>query len=207
MAIKAVIFDIGNVLIEWQPERFFDATIGIEKRKTLFATIDLHKMNDRIDRGENWEQVVSETAKDYPEFSAEILMWHSHWLEMAQPPLDHSLKLLRTLRQKGTPVFALSNFGVETFAYAEEVYPFLREFDQRFISGHMQMIKPDAAIYEAVETDTKLAPNEMLFADDRIDNIDAAAKRGWHTHLFQSPAGWAAVLVEHGLLTSTEAQS
>jgi len=206
MAIKAVVFDIGNVLIEWQPERFFDAKIGEIRRRELFATIDLHEMNDRIDRGENWQAVVDATAQEYPEFTAEIQMWHSNWLDMAQPKIGHSVHLLRALRTKGVTVFALSNFGVETFAYAEKVYPFLTEFDRRFISGHMRMIKPEPAIYAALETETGFAPDQLLFADDRIDNTNAAAARGWNVHLFEGAAGWATSLVQHGLLTKDEAK-
>lgn len=205
MAIQAVIYDIGNVLIEWQPERFFDAKIGVARRKALFEAIDLHVMNDEIDRGANWGDTVAKTTAEYPDWRDEIMMWHSHWLEMAQPEIPQSLALLRTLRTKGVPVFALSNFGIETFAYAETVYPFLTEFDRRYISGHMRLIKPEVAIYQAVETDCGLAPETLLFADDRIDNIKAAADRGWQTHLFKGPARWAQALVDHGVLTSKEA--
>jgi len=74
--IKAVIFDIGNVLIEWQPEVFFDRHLGEDRRRALFDAVDLHKMNDRVDCGENFHKVLAETADEYPEWRAEIEMWH-----------------------------------------------------------------------------------------------------------------------------------
>ena len=203
---EAVVFDIGNVLIEWQPERFFDSVIGADRRRAMFADIDLHGMNDRVDRGENFHQVIAETAKTYPDWHDEVMIWHDRWIEMAAPVIDRSVRLLQALRARGVPVFALTNFGIQTFEIAEPVYPFLRDFDRRYISGHMGVIKPDAEIYRMVEEDCGIAPAALLFADDRIDNIRAAAARGWQTHLFDGPQGWAERLVAEGLLSEGEAQ-
>jgi 2-haloacid dehalogenase len=203
--IDAVVFDIGNVLIEWQPERHYDRVIGETRRREMFAAVDLHAMNDGVDRGEHFPTKVSKTAAAYPEFAAEIQRWHDDWLHMASPEIPHSVRLLRALRAKGIPVFALSNFGVETFALACETYPFLNEFDQRYISGHMGVIKPDPKIYQMLEDDCGLYPDRLLFTDDRADNIAAADARGWKTHLFTGADGWAAKLIELGLLTEQEA--
>ncbi|MEM6408416.1 MAG: HAD family phosphatase [Pseudomonadota bacterium] len=205
MSIQAVIFDIGNVLIEWQPERHYDRWIGKARRKQMFAEVDLHGMNDRIDSGENWRDVIYETAEAYPAWRNEIIKWHSDWIALASPVIPHSVHLLRTLRAKGVLVFALTNFGVESFEYASSIYSFLTEFDRRYVSGHMKVIKPAARIYEMVEEDCGLAPETLLFADDRPGNVDAAMARGWNAHLFEHPQGWAECLVSHGLLTAEEA--
>lgn len=203
--IKAVIFDIGNVLIEWQPERFYDRAIGKDRRRAMFADVDLHAMNDLVDLGGPFKETIYKAAESYPEWRAEIEMWHDHWIEMAAPTIEHSVKLLRTLRAKGIPVFALTNFGIESFDYAETIYSYLGEFDRRYISGHMKVIKPDPTIYQMVEDDCGLAPETLLFADDRHDNIEVARARGWNAHLFENPQGWADCLVSHGLLTAEEA--
>ena len=76
--IDAVVFDIGNVLIEWQPERWYDARVGEARRRAMFAAVDLHAMNDRVDRGEDFREVIYGTADAYPDFAAEIRMWHDH---------------------------------------------------------------------------------------------------------------------------------
>ncbi|MDP7150478.1 MAG: HAD-IA family hydrolase, partial [Paracoccaceae bacterium] len=99
----------------------------------------------------------------------------------------------------------LTNFGIQSFDYAQTQYPFLAEFDRRYISGHMGVIKPDPRIYEMLEADCGIAPQALLFADDRQDNIDMARSRGWQVHLFEGPQGWADRLVAHGLLTKSEA--
>ncbi len=205
MTIDAVIFDIGNVLIEWQPERYYDRTIGEARRKAMFAAVDLHGMNDRVDRGEAFRDVIYETAEQYPDFRAEIRDWHDKWIELAQPAIPRSVRLLRALRAKGVPVFALTNFGIESFAYAQTQYDFLNEFDHAYVSGHMAVIKPDQSIYEMVEAHCPHAPDTLLFTDDRADNIAAASVRGWQTHLFEGPEGWAARLVADGVLTEEEA--
>jgi 2-haloacid dehalogenase len=83
--IEAVIFDIGNVLIEWQPERYYDGTIGEERRRAMFAEVDLHGMNDRIDLGENFRDVIYETAEVYPHWRAEIRDWYDNWIKLASP--------------------------------------------------------------------------------------------------------------------------
>lgn len=198
--IAAVIFDIGNVLIEWQPERFYDGVIGADRRKAMFAAIDLHGINDLVDRGHNFRDTIYAAAEANADWAAEVRMWHDNWADMATPTIDHSIRLLRALRAARVPVFALSNFGIQTFEIAEPVYPFLTEFDRRYISGHMGEVKPGHRIYEMVEQDCGLAPETLLFADDRVDNIATAAKRGWQTHLFEHPQGWADRLVSEGLL-------
>jgi 2-haloacid dehalogenase len=204
--VKAVIFDIGNVLIEWQPERFFDSVIGPARRKAMFAAIDLHGINDEVDRGGNFRDTIYAAADVYPDWRDEVIMWHDRWIEMAAPAIDHSVRLLRALRANGIPVFALTNFGIQTFEIAEPVYPFLKEFDRRYISGHMGVIKPDADIYQQVEDDCGIPPAGLLFADDRIDNINVATARGWQTHLFEGPQGWADRLVHERLLRPEAAQ-
>lgn len=200
MTINAVIFDIGNVLIEWQPEKFYDRVIGEDRRRAMFAEVDLHAMNDKVDLGGKFADLVAETAARYPDWHDEILMWRDNWLDLAAPVIQPSVDLLRALRGAGVPVFALTNFGIDTFAIAEEAYPFLKDFDRRYVSGHMGVIKPDPVIYEMLEADCGLDPETLLFADDRPDNITAARARGWQAHLFETPHGWEACLKSHGLL-------
>ncbi|GAA6208995.1 HAD family phosphatase [Cognatishimia sp. WU-CL00825] len=205
MTIQAVIFDVGNVLIEWNPERFYDRVIGIEKRTEMFAELDMHDMNNDIDLGAPFQQRIYDFADENPKWGDEIRMWHDNWFELASPAIDHSWRLLRALRTKGIKVFALSNFGVDNWPPAVKVYPVLGEFDREFISGRMQMVKPFNRIYEKVEEDTGIEPDQLIFTDDRADNIATARARGWKTHLFDGPQGWAERLVAEGLLSETEA--
>lgn len=205
MTIKAVVFDIGNVLIEWQPERFYDSVIGEDRRRAMFDAVDLHDMNERVDLGHPFTQTIYAMADQVPDWRDEVRMWHDRWIEMATPVIDHSVRLMKALQGKGMPVFSLTNFGVESYDYAATHYPFLREFDRDFISGHMKVTKPSAQIYQMVEAESGLSGDALLFADDRADNIAQADARGWRTHLFEGPQGWADRLVAEGLLSADEA--
>ena len=205
MTVKAVIFDIGNVLIEWQPERFYDGAIGQARREAMFREVDLHQMNEEVDLGGPFRDTIYGYADRHPEWRAEIRMWHDRWLELATPVIDHSVRLMRALQAKSVPVFSLTNFGVESYAFAARHFDFLNEFDRDFISGHMQVTKPAPRIYEMLEEASGLRGAELLFTDDRAANIAVASGRGWRTHMFEGPEGWAARLVDEGLLTAAEA--
>ena len=206
MTIKAVVFDIGNVLIHWDPKPFYDNLIGPERRKQLFEQAGLDEMNELVDLGHPFRQTIYDWADKHPEWRNEIRMWHDHWIEFARPEIPLSVHLMKALQSKGIAVISLSNFGVDSYDYAATFYPFLREFDQDFVSGHMRVIKPNPEIYAMLEAKTNLSGAELIFTDDREDNILAASERGWKTHLFTGPEGWAARLVEEGLLTEEEAQ-
>lgn len=205
MTPEAVIFDIGNVLTRWQPEAFYDRVIGADRRRALFAAVDLHHMNDLIDEGALFKETIYDWAERYPEWAPEVRMWYDRWIELASPRIDGSIHLQRALRAKGVPVFALTNFGRYSFAEAVPKMDFLQDFDKRYVSGEMGVIKPDPRIYEMVEQDCGIAPDRLLFTDDRADNITAAARRGWRTHQFETWQGWARRLVAEGLLTDEEA--
>ncbi len=200
MSVEAVVFNIGNVLVEWEPERFYDTVMPRAEREKMFETVDLHRMNDLVDRGANWRDTVYACAEEYPEYRDMIRLWHDRWGEMAAPAIEESAVILRALRARGVPVLALSNFGIQTFELAETMYPVLTEFDQRYVSGYLGEVKPEPRIYEIVEEECGFSPEGLLFADDRQENLDAAVARGWQVHLFDGPAGWAARLKQEGLL-------
>lgn len=204
MTPEAVIFDIGNVLLEWQPERFYDAVIGPERRVRLFAEVDLAGMNEGVDLGAPFAASVEALAQAHPDWAPEIRMWRERWFEIAHPPIEGSIRVMRALRARGVPVFALTNFGRETFDAAVERLPFLAEFDRAWVSGRMGVMKPDPAIYAALEAECGVAPGRLIFTDDRADNIAVAAARGWQTHLFEGWQGWAARLVDAGLVQKAE---
>ncbi|QFT58458.1 Alpha-D-glucose-1-phosphate phosphatase YihX [Sulfitobacter sp. THAF37] len=205
MKPQAVVFDIGNVLIHWDPLPVYDRLIGPARRQVLFDAVDLFDMNRRVDLGEPFAALVRATADAHPDWRDEIMLWQKHWMEMASPAIDHSVRLMQALQTKGIPVFSLTNFGIETYELAAGHYPFMRAFDRDFISGHLKMIKPDPAIFAHVEDTSGIDPAALLFTDDSAANIAAAAKRGWQTHLFDGPEGWADRLVKEELLTKEEA--
>lgn len=203
--INAVIFDIGNVLIRWHPETWYDKAVGPDRRTAFFGAFDFHALMERIDAGGHFTDTIEAAARGTPDWQAEILMLRDHWCDIAQPAIPRSVRLLKALKARGHQVFALSNFGAQNYPWTVAQFPFLELFDRSYISGEMGLIKPDPAIYAALEADCGLAPETLLFADDRADNIGAAQARGWQTHLFETPQGWADCLIRHSLLTKEEA--
>ena len=205
MQPQAVVFDIGNVLTCWTPEAFYDRAIGEARRRELFAEVDLHAMNLAVDAGALFRDTIYDWAEQHPNWAVEIRWWYDRWIELASPRIEGSIALLRALRAKGVPVFALTNFGRDSFAEAMPRLDFLSEFDRKYVSGEMGVVKPDPVIYQMVEDDCGLSGAQFLFTDDRADNITAAARRGWQTHQFESWQGWARRLVAEGFLTEQEA--
>lgn len=201
---QAVVFDIGNVLVTWAPEAFYDREIGPEARRALFASADLHGMNEIVDAGGPFRETVYVWADRHPAWGREIRWWHDRWLELASPRIEGSIRLLRALRARGVPVFALTNFGRDSFAFARTRIDVLTEFDRAFVSGEMGVTKPDPRIYAMVEAATGLPPEALIFTDDKAENVQAAAARGWRTHQFHHVRGWAERLVAEGLLTAEE---
>ncbi len=142
---QAVIFDIGNVLIEWNPERYYDSQLGEEARRRLFDEVPLTQMNLDIDAGALFRETIYDMADRHPHWAEPIRWWHDRWIHMASPRIEPSIALLRALRKRGVPVFALTNFGIHSFAYAETQYDFFTEFDRRYISGELGVIKAGPA--------------------------------------------------------------
>ena len=199
MRPAVMVFDIGRVLIGWDPEGFYDRAIGPARRQALFKAVDLHRMNLNIDLGIGFRDVVADCAARHPDWAAEIMLWHDRWSDMVPGPIAGSVALLHRLRASGVPVLALTNFGRETLEIAKARFDFLNAFDRMFVSAELGLIKPDPAIYAAVES-AGYAPEALFFADDMPANVAAAAARGWHTHRFETPEGLAAALAAHGLL-------
>ena len=197
---KWVVFDIGRVLVEWEPDRLYAKLIAdADNRANFFARTNLSAVNSEADRGGDLKGRIAALAELYPEDAHLILPWWDQWSQMCHAPIHQTEAFLRRLRQAGTPVCALSNFSNDTFDIARELYPVLKEFDAEVISGLEGVTKPDPLIYMLVEQRTGASGAELFFMDDIQENVEAAQARGWRTHLFDGWDGLAAKLPEVGL--------
>ena len=161
MTIEAVVFDIGNVLIEWAPERVYDRLLGrngagICSRRSIWRDELRGRSRCPVPR------VGSRFADENPLYRDEILLWHDRWIDMASPAIDHSVTLLRALRAKGIAGLCPVEFRAETFDHACATYDFLNEFDRAYISAHHRIAKPDPAFYAVLETDSGLSGASLL---------------------------------------------
>jgi 2-haloacid dehalogenase len=201
---KAVVFDIGNVLIKWEPFEVYDLLVGPARRKAFFSAVPILHGNEEVDQGENFNLMLDRLLGQFPHWSAEIEIWRNHWCDMVQNPIPGSIRLKDKLIERGIPVFALSNFGRETFETALKMHPTLRDFDRTYISGRLGIIKPNPNFFKLVEEDSGLSGQDFLFTDDRQENIASAEARGWRTHLFQTAEGLARCLIDLGLLSKID---
>ncbi len=198
---KAVVFDIGNVLVEWDPDRLYTRLMpNAAARAGLFARVDFEAMNIAGDRDGDLEAKVAALAARHPDDAAAILAWWEDWHEMFAPDIPDTAMVLRGLRDGGVPVYALSNFAADSFERAVALYPVLAEFDIPVISGREGVVKPEPRIYEILEERSGLSGPDLFFTDDRPDNIVAAQARGWRAHLFNGAAGLRIALATAGIL-------
>ena len=198
--IKAVVWDIGNIFAMWEPEAFYDKRLGVERRQRFFEETQPHVMNHAFDLGADGHTLTRAHAEKHPTWAEEIHLWIDAWPEMFATVVPGSAEIVDALAAKGVKQLALSNFGAETLEIAKDMHPALQRFDEEYVSAHLGVAKPDTAIYEALEAGSGLSGAELIFTDDKQENIDAAAARGWKTHLFEGADGWRARLEAEGLL-------
>jgi len=200
-APEAVVFDIGEVLLHWSPERVYARLIpDAEQRALFFRDICPPEWNAAFDRGAPMPQGVADHAARHPAHADLILAWWADWPQMIGPAIEGSVACLKALKARGVPVYGLTNFAAETFEIARARYPFLDDFDVCVVSAHVKRNKPEPEIYAELEARTGAAPRTLFFADDRPENVAAAEARGWHGHVFEHAEGLQAALIGHGLL-------
>ncbi len=174
-----VVFDIGNVLVRWNPRNLFRKTMKDEARMERFLTAALSMDFIALtDIAADFSKAVAERAKAFPEFAHELHLFDERWIETIGGPIEENVALLRSLGAAGRPVYALSNFATVKFAIARQMYDFLGEFDHAVISGHVGAVKPDPRIFEILFERVGRRPEELVFVDDQIRNIEAARALG-----------------------------
>jgi 2-haloacid dehalogenase len=200
--IDAIVFDLGGVLIDWNPRhlyrRLFDGDEAAMER--FLAEICTPAWNARQDSGRSWHDAVESLARLHPEQRELIVAYHERWPEMLGGPLDGTVGILAELRAAGLRLAALSNWSAEKFPVARERYDFLGWFEAVVISGDAGASKPDPRIYRLLLERTGFDPGTTLFIDDVAANVAVAAGQGMRTHLFRDPLTLRADLQELGLL-------
>lgn len=198
--IRHIVFDIGQVLVHYDPTLPFLRILPDEERRAFFfAHVCTSAWNAEQDRGRTWAEAEHEKIRDYPEWENEILAFRLHWEEMVPHAYEDSVAILERLVAEGRDVTLLTNFAADTYVVAEAIYPFLRKGRGVTVSGRVHMIKPDPAIY-ALHTETfGLEPSATLFIDDSARNVEAANAFGWNAVQFTGADALKADLKRFGL--------
>lgn len=199
-AVTNVVFDIGNVLIRWDPKLLYSRLIPDTAERDWFLTeVCSSDWNLEMDRGLPFAQSIAERTARHPEWASEIRAWDLHWHEMVPGAIDGTVAILEALREAGVPTWAITNFSTEKFAECLERFPFLRGFRDTVVSAHEKLVKPDPAIYRILLDRNDLDPATCLFVDDNPDNVVGARSVGMKAVAFTSPARFAADLAAHGI--------
>ena len=198
--ISAVVFDIGGVLLEWDPRHVyrdvFDDEAEMERFLTEVCSREWHEDNDR---GVRYAESCAALAARFPEYASEIFLWGERTEDMIVGTIDGTVEVLRELQAAGVPCYGLTNMEAETYPVRLERYDFLRSLEGTVVSSHEGVVKPDPEIFRRLFERFELVPETTVFIDDAERNVEAARALGMRAVRFTGPAQLRAQLVALGL--------
>ncbi len=185
---QAIVFDLGGVLIDWDPRHLYRKLIGDEAVMNMFlGEIATQRWNAYHDEGRRWSDGVAMLSAVYPEYADWIAAYIDRWEEMLNGPIEESLQILTELRDQGRELHALTNWSTETFPIARDKFDFLGWFEHIIVSGEERVKKPDPRIFRILLERIGRTGPECVFIDDSAANVAAAAELGLGTIHFTSP--------------------
>jgi 2-haloacid dehalogenase len=200
---SAVVFDLGGVLVDWNPRylyrKLFDDEAEMDRFLSEVCTMEWHHAHDL---GVPPEETCPPLIAAHPEYAEHIWAWTARSEEMVAGPIDESVEILRALKDRGVPVYGLTNMETWTYPGRRERYPFLRWFDGTVVSGFEGVAKPDPRVFELLLDRFGLDAASTLFIDDSPKNVAAARGVGMQALEFESPAALRDELIAAGLLPS-----
>lgn len=197
----AVVFDLGGVLLDWNPRylyrKLFDDEADMDRFLSEVCTMEWHHAHDL---GVPPEETIPPLVEAHPEYAEMIRAWPERSEEMLAGPIEESVEILRALKEQGVPVYALTNMETWTYPGRRERYPFLTWFDGTVVSGFEGVAKPDRKVFELLLDRFGLTPGTTIFIDDSPKNVAAARAAGIQAIEFESPALLRQSLEQAGLL-------
>ncbi|TIS61031.1 MAG: HAD family phosphatase [Mesorhizobium sp.] len=198
--IRHIVFDIGKVLIHYDPDLAFNRLIpDADERKWFFANVCTSEWNIEQDRGRTWEEAEALLIAEHPDHAENIRNFRRHWHDMVPHAYDDSVAIMVGLIESGRDVTMLTNFAADTFTEARQRFDFLDRPRGVTVSGEIGLIKPDQAIYDHHIASFGLEPAATLFIDDSQKNVDGAKAAGWQAVLFTDAKALKADLERLGI--------
>ena len=202
-AVDTVVFDIGNVLVRWDP-RFLYRTLfaDAERMEWFLAEVCNHDWNMEQDRGRTWDAAIAEAVGRHPGLEPEIRAFRDRWDVMIPGAIDGTVAILEALHAAGVALYAITNWSAETFPLARLRFGFLAKFRDIVVSGEERLVKPDPDIYRVLFLRAGVEPSRAVFIDDSPYNVAGAEAVGMHAIRFETPDQLARDLAAHGLPTT-----
>lgn len=199
---KIVVFDIGQVLIEWDPRHLYrDLFDGYEDLMEDFLdNVCSPAWNQEQDRGRPWADAVAQLTAEHPDCAELIRSYDELWEQMVPGPIPGTPEILAELKARGVPVYAITNFSADKFALSQQRFDFLNSFDGIVVSGIEKVIKPDPKIYRILLDRYGIDAADCLFIDDNPDNVESARAVGMTAHHFAGAEALRRDLEGFGLL-------
>ncbi len=199
MTIRHIVFDIGKVLLHYDPElAYLELIQDAKERQQFLAEICTPEWNIEQDRGRSWAEAEELLISSHPDKEMLIRAWRKNWHMMVPHAIDGSVTLLRWLIAQGHDVTMLTNFAADTFIEAQARFDFLNESRGVTVSAEIGLLKPQREIYETHVKAFGLDPSTTLFIDDSAKNVEGAIAAGWHAVLFTDPQQLRADLAGFG---------
>jgi 2-haloacid dehalogenase len=200
--VKAVVFDVGNVLYGWDPESFLARQLPEDSARLKFIEdVGLWEWHDSLDGGRPFDEAAAELSEKFPDYAALISAWGDRFGETITDPVPGVHDIVAALDAAGVPLFAITNFSADFWKpFAERERDFFRRFRDIVVSGEEKLLKPDPALYYRALDRFGLKPAEALFIDDRAINVEGAEAVGMHGHLFTGAEALRRRLEADGLL-------
>ncbi|NVK36201.1 MAG: HAD family phosphatase [Rhodobacteraceae bacterium] len=188
-AVSIVVFDVGNVLIEWDPNHLYEELIPDPAERTDFLTnVCSMEWNLQQDLGRSWAEANEILIAQHPEKKALIEAYSARWHDMVPGAIKGSVDILEELKTVGVPLYAITNFSSDKFSEAKKRFPFLsNSFLDTVVSADERVLKPAPEIYEILFKRNNLSPAECVFIDDSEKNVIGARATGMHAIHFQNP--------------------
>jgi HAD superfamily hydrolase (TIGR01509 family) len=185
---SVVVFDVGNVLLRWDPRFLYRKLFADEARMEWFLReVWTHEWNLARDRGESFADGIAELVARHPDLADEIRAYDERWQETIPHAIEGSVEILQGLREAGVPLYAITNFSREKWAESRVRFPFLDDFLGVVVSAHERLVKPDPAIYRLFLERYRLEAPDCVFIDDSDKNVDGARAVGMHAVHFHDP--------------------
>jgi 2-haloacid dehalogenase len=206
--IDTVVFDLGNVLIAWDPRLLYRQLFDDEREMEWFLReVCNGAWNEQQDAGRPWSEATSLLQARFPDYAPLIGAYRQRWEETLGGAMEESVALLAALKARGARLLALTNWSQETFPVARRLFPFLQWFEGIVVSGEERLIKPDPRIYQCLLQRYAVHPHTTLYIDDSPRNVAAAEALGMQGWWFRDAAGLQQHLQRLGLLDAADLEA